>query len=100
MQLGRVMGTVVATSRTSTAEGWTLRVVGHLNDKNELNGKFSIAVDVLGAGEGEVVMLTAGSAARQHQLTAARPCDSIIMAIVDTWTVGSDVRFQKSTSSA
>lgn len=100
MQLGRVMGTVVATRRTSTAEGWTLRVVGHLNDKNELNGKFSIAVDALGADEGEIVLLTAGSAARQHELTAARPCDSIIMAIVDTWAVGSEVRYLKSTASA
>lgn len=96
MQLGRIMGTVVATQRASTADGWSLRVVGHLTDQNELNGKFSVAVDVLGAGEGEVVLLTAGSAARQHEDTAARPCDAIIMAIVDTWAVGDDVRYLKS----
>lgn len=96
MQLGRIMGTVVATQQASTAEGWTLLVVGHLTDKNELNGKFSVAVDVLGAGDGEVVLLTAGSAARQHQTTAARPCDAIIMAIVDTWAVEDEVRYLKS----
>ena len=100
MQLGRVMGTVVATQRASTAEGWALRVVGHLNDQNKLNGKFSVAVDVLGAGEDEIVLLTAGSAARQHPDTAARPCDSIIMAIVDTWAVGDDVRYLKSESTS
>jgi microcompartment protein CcmK/EutM len=95
MQLGRVMGTVVATQRTQTAEGWTLRVVGHLDDYNQLTGKFTVAVDVLGADNGEVVLITAGSAARQTKITASRPCDAVIMAIVDTWALGNEVRYVK-----
>jgi microcompartment protein CcmK/EutM len=95
MQLGRVMGTVVSTRRTSTAEGWTLRVVGHLDSANHLTGKYTIAVDVVGAQAGEVVLFSTGSAARQNKHTAARPCDAIIMAIVDTWTVGDSIAYQK-----
>ncbi|MCI0711526.1 MAG: EutN/CcmL family microcompartment protein [Chloroflexi bacterium] len=95
MQLGRVMGTVVATRRTNSAEGWTFRVVGFVNQHNQLTGQYAIAVDAVGAADGEIVLLTSGSAARQNALTAARPCDAIIMAIVDTWAVHDEVRYTK-----
>ena len=95
MQLGQVLGTVVATQRTNSAEGWTLRIVEYLNQHNQPTGKFVIAVDSVGASDGEVVLVTTGSAARQNELTAARPCDAIIMAIVDTWAVHNEVRYTK-----
>jgi microcompartment protein CcmK/EutM len=97
MQLGQVMGTVVATRRTNSAEGWAFRVVGYLNQHNELVGQYVIAVDAVGAADGEIVLITTGSAARQNELTAARPCDAIIMAIVDTWAVHDEVRYTKFT---
>lgn len=47
-----------------------------------------VAVDAVGAGVGEVVLYATGSAARQTRMTHERPCDAVIMAIVDTWEVG------------
>lgn len=95
MQLGRVIGTVVATQRTSTVEGWSLRVIEKLNVQNQPTGSYVVAVDAVGVGPDEVVMYTTGSASRQTDLTASRPCDAIIMAVVDTWEVAGDVKYLK-----
>lgn len=96
MQLGQIIGTVVATRRATSAEGWSLRVVERLNIYNQPTGQYLVAVDGLGVSAGEVVMLTGGSAARQTDLTASRPCDAIIMAIVDTWEVDGHTQYLKS----
>lgn len=95
MQLARVTGTVVSTQRTASAQDWTFRIVEHMNEYNQSTGNYTIAVDAVGAQEGEIVLLTSGSASRQNELTAARPCDAIIFAIVDTWAVGDEVRYTK-----
>ena len=54
---------------------------------NTDGGGSVVAVDAVGAGVGEVVMYASGSSARQTQVTQNRPCDAVIMAIVDTWEV-------------
>ena len=95
MQLGRVIGTVVATQRAATTEGWSLRVVEKLNVHNQLTGSYVVAVDAIGVGPDEVVMYTTGSAARQTDQTASRPCDAIIMAVVDIWEVEGNVKYRK-----
>jgi hypothetical protein len=40
-------------------------------------------------------MYATGSSARQTVLTDRRPCDAAIMAIVDTWEVNGDTKYQK-----
>jgi microcompartment protein CcmK/EutM len=54
-----------------------------------------VAVDSVGAGVGEVVLLCSGSSARQTTVTQNRPVDATIMAIVDILEVGGQVVFQK-----
>jgi microcompartment protein CcmK/EutM len=54
---------------------------------------YVVAVDVVGASDGELVLLTSGSAARNTHLTDARPCDAIIIAIVDTWQIENVVKY-------
>ena len=44
---------------------------------------FLIAVDSVGAGEGEIVLVASGSSARQTVITKNKPVDAVIMAIVD-----------------
>ena len=53
-----------------------------------VTGGYVVAADAVGAGVGEVVLYATGSSARQTVLTNNRPCDAVIMAIVDTWEVG------------
>ncbi len=45
-------------------------------------------------GVGEVVLYATGSSARQTVLTDKRPCDAVIMAIVDTWEVDGQEKYQ------
>jgi len=42
-----------------------------------------------------VVMYASGSSARQTVMTDRRPCDAVIMGIVDTWEVEEEVKYQK-----
>jgi microcompartment protein CcmK/EutM len=42
-----------------------------------------------------VVLFATGSSARQTVATDKRPCDAVIMAVVDTWEVGGVVKYRK-----
>ena len=88
MLLGRVAGTLVASQKEATLEGLKFLVVRQLDVDNEETGGYVVAADAVGAGVGEVVLYATGSSARQTVLTNNRPCDAVIMAIVDTWEVG------------
>ena len=95
MHLGRVAGTLVATQKDPLMEGMKFLVLRQIDNDNEDTGSYVVAVDAVGAGVGEVVMYASGSSARQTQLTRDKPCDAVIMAIVDTWTVDGEVKYSK-----
>jgi len=76
-------------------EGMKFLVVRQLDAANVETGGYVVAVDAVGAGPGEVVLYASGSSARQTELTRDRPVDAVIMAIVDSWDVGGEVRYHK-----
>ena len=83
MFLGKVIGTVWSTKKDEKLVGAKFLVVRKLDlDLNE-KSDFVVAVDSVGAGEGEVVLVATGSSSRQTQLTQDKPVDAVIMAIVD-----------------
>jgi microcompartment protein CcmK/EutM len=95
MLLGRVTGTVVASRKEPLIEGWKLLVVRQLDTENREAGGYVVAADAVGAGVGEVVLYATGSSARNTEVTRDRPCDAVIMAIVDTWEVGGREVYRK-----
>lgn len=96
MTLARVIGTVVCTQKTPTMEGIKLQLVQPLSATTMQNdGKPLVAMDAIGAGRNEVVMLAAGSSARQTEVTINTPCDAVIMAIVDSVEVDGKEVFRK-----
>ncbi|HKZ86182.1 MAG TPA: EutN/CcmL family microcompartment protein [Anaerolineae bacterium] len=95
MQLARVTGTLVATRKDEKMEGMKFLIVRPINPDGQEIASAVVAVDAVGAGVGEVVMIATGSSARQTVLTDRRPCDAVIMAIVDTWEVGGEVKYRK-----
>ena len=95
MLLGRVAGTLVASRKEPSMEGLKFLVVRYVDVENEDQASFVVAADAVGAGVGEVVMVATGSSARQTEATRDRPCDAVIMAIVDTWEVGGEEKFHK-----
>ncbi len=95
MHLGRVAGTLVASRKEELLEGMKFLVVRQIGVDNEETGGYVVAVDAVGAGVDEVVLYASGSSARQTVLTKDKPCDAVIMAIVDTWEVNGDVKYRK-----
>jgi len=73
MFLGRVIGTVWATNKEERLEGLKLQVVRELDLKLQPQSRFVIAVDVVQAGVGDVVLVSQGSAARQSPPGNLRP---------------------------
>jgi microcompartment protein CcmK/EutM len=95
MLLGKVVGTLVASRKDEKLEGFKFLVVKRINIENQETGDYVIAADAVQAGIGDVVMYATGSSARQTVLTDRKPCDAVIMAVVDTWEVGGKVKYQK-----
>lgn len=76
-------------------EGFKFLVVRQVDIDGRESGGYVVAVDAVGAGTGEMVLFATGSAARQTLATDQKPCDAVIMAIIDTWEVDGTERYQK-----
>lgn len=84
MYLGKVIGTVVSTSKNAGLIGKKLLLVKELNEHMETTEKTTVAVDSVGAGTGEIVIICRGSAARLIAGGEKAPIDAAIVGIVDT----------------
>ena len=96
MNLGRVVGTVVASRKDPKLEGTKLLVVEQSDLSGKTKGSRVVAVDSVGAGVGELVLYASGSSARQTDSTKDRPVDAVIMAIVDQVENEGKITFDKS----
>jgi microcompartment protein CcmK/EutM len=81
--LGKVIGTVWSTKKDENLVGAKFLIVRQLDLDLSLKSNFVVAVDSVGAGEGEVVLVATGSSSRQTEFTKNKPVDAVIMAIVD-----------------
>ena len=84
MQLGRVIGTVVATLKNESLDGRTLLVIQTLNKDLAPQGKPMVAVDSVGAGVGELVFWCRGKEASFPFKREDTPTDCTIVGIVDS----------------
>ncbi len=82
MILAQVKGSIVSTSKNEKLVGYKFMIVQPIeNDK--LIDKYFIAVDSVGAGIGEKVLVAMGSAARLALPNKEAPVDAAIVGIVD-----------------
>lgn len=90
MFLAKVTGNLTATQKVSAMVGQTLFIVEPLRIDEQSPGSLKstgrtfIAVDTVGAGEGETVLIVQGSSARFTEETKALPIDCAIIGIVDS----------------
>jgi len=90
MFVAKVTGSVVATQKVDSMVGQKLLVVEPFRlepkERSELvtTGRTFIAVDTLGAGVGDMVLISQGSSARFTPETNKLPIDCVIIGIVDT----------------
>jgi ethanolamine utilization protein EutN len=83
MFLGKVIGTVWSTKKDEQLVGAKFLIVRELNLQMKEKERFVVAVDSVGAGEGEVVLVATGSSSRMTTFTKDKPVDAVIMGIVD-----------------
>ena len=83
MILARVVGNVVATRKDARLEGKKLLVLQHLTPAGAARDQYVVALDTVGAGEGERVLCVAGSSARMASGMKDTPVDTAIVGIVD-----------------
>lgn len=96
MNMAKVLGTVVASQKEESLVGLRFLVLGIVDGEGKVTGATVVAADAVGAGVGEMVLYASGSSARQTRATDKRPCDAVVMAIVDSWEIGGDEKYRKS----
>lgn len=98
MFIARVTGSVVATQKAASMTGHKLLIVEPYRlagdgpqessrDRLIPTGRTFIAVDTLGAGEGEFVLVTQGSSARLTPETKSLPIDAVVIGLIDAVSV-------------
>ena len=83
MIFARVVGTVVSTQKDPNLNGKKLLLCKEVDHNGNPMKSYHVAVDAVQAGEGSLVLLSYGSAARMTDETRNAPIDAVVMAIVD-----------------
>ena len=91
MIIARILGTVVSTQKDERLLGKKLLIVRPINPDGTDMGGYTVAVDTVGAGFHERVLVVAGSSARLAQGMKDAPVDAAIVGIIDTIDVQSEV---------
>lgn len=95
MLIAKVIGSVVATQKDEALVDRKLLVCQVHDHDNQPQSQYVIAVDSVGAGHGDMVLYATGSSARQTTITKDKPCDAVVMAIVDSWDNGGENVYEK-----
>lgn len=96
MIFARVTGNVVCTLKDEKLTGAKLMLLQPVDLQGAAKGNPLVAVDAVGAGEGELVLVVQGSSARQTSRTTGNPVDAVIFAIVDSVEQNGKSVFRKS----
>jgi ethanolamine utilization protein EutN len=97
MRLAKVVGQVVATVKAGGLDSFKLLMVQDAvgSSPARTSGPVYVAIDLVGAGEGELVLVVSGSGARVCADAAAAPVDSAVVAIADSVIRNRDVTYRK-----
>jgi microcompartment protein CcmK/EutM len=100
MELARVVGTVVATRKEPRLRGFKILLVELAQPDGAAAEGTVVALDSVGAGIGELVLLVRGSSARLACDLQSFPVDAVILGIVDSVTRSGEVLFTKEATAA
>ena len=95
MIIARVVGSAIATLKHNLLEGTKLLLVCQADAEGHVIGEPDVAVDVVGAGVGELVIVTRGSSARMAVSQSSSPVDAAIIGIIDSLQVEGETAFRK-----
>ena len=83
MILAKVVGTIVSSTINDGMAGSRYLLVDKTDQHGIQKGDYIVALDIIGAAKGELVMVTEGSPARETPLTVSKPVDALIVGIID-----------------
>jgi len=83
MILGKVVGTVVSSTINDGMKGSSYLLIDKTDQYGKKKGDYIVALDIVGAGFDELVMVTEGSPSRETPLTINKPLDALIVGIID-----------------
>lgn len=84
MQLGRVVGRATSTVKHASLAGWRLLLVQPLDARGGADGEPQLAIDDLGSGSGDTVMLTTdGAAVRKMVGSDSTPARWAVIGVAD-----------------
>jgi ethanolamine utilization protein EutN len=84
MYLAKVTGALVSTTKHASLNSAKLLIVARLDEHNQPTGSAQVAVDFVGAGNGETVIVTTGSSARMSACIENSVIDAAVVGIVDS----------------
>ena len=84
MRIAKVVGVAVATIKDQRLEGSKLLLVAIADQAGQVQGVPFLALDKVGAGEGELVVIVEGSTARIAAENANQPVDAVVVGILDS----------------
>ena len=95
MLIAKVIGSAVASVKLDALKSSKLLVVSPADGSGVVNGAPFLAVDLVGAGSGELVVVSQGSSARMAAGANSSPVDAAIIGILDSLQIDGDVAFRK-----
>jgi ethanolamine utilization protein EutN len=95
MIIAKVVGLAVATLKQEPLEGSKLLLVRRADARGTVTGEPLVAVDLVGAGEGELVLVSQGSSARQATGQDRSPVDAAIVGILDSLRYEGEMAWRK-----
>ncbi len=95
MLIARVVGETISTIKNDRIGGSKLLICKQTDQRGEILGKAYVAIDLVDAGVGDLVLTGHGSSARQTFQTKDCPVDAVIMAVIDHLAVDGEVVFRK-----
>lgn len=95
MTLARVCGNVVSTKRSDAVAGARYLLVAPADPVGDVLERAIVALDTVGAGLDELVLVSQGSSARQTQATDKKAIDAVIIGIVDVVEASGSVAYKK-----
>lgn len=95
MVLGKISGTITSSTNSTDIPGGRYLLVNKCNQQGELKNDFLIALDLVSAGNDEMVMVSQSTAARETTTTRNKAIDAVIVGIVDTIDENEKVVYKK-----
>jgi microcompartment protein CcmK/EutM len=96
MKIALVIGSTISTIKDKTIKDTKLLVCQPTDETGKQIGKPYVAIDLVDAGTGDLVLTCHGSAARQTPISKDTPTDAVIMAVIDHLELDGDIVYKMS----